>query len=252
MQLITHSLHLMKTNLKKGLKILFIKKANDFFADKAAEFILLHYPSAIIVSGTRQQPFPKELLNWDGDLIISYLAQWIIPTTLLEKAKIAALNFHPGPPEYPGIGCTNFAIYNHADEFGVVCHHMVSKVDTGKIVAVKRFPVYDHDTVYSITQTCYSNILNLFYEIFYLLMNGENIPVSNEVWKRSPYLRKQLNELCRITPDIDIIEAERRIKATTYLHSWAFIQDGDTLIQLSDEDIKNKTYLAYLTHSKVS
>lgn len=242
----------MKTNQQKDIKILFIKKANDFFADKAAEFILLHYPSATIVSGTRQQPFPKELLNWKGDIIISYLAQWIIPTALLAKAKMAALNFHPGPPEYPGIGCTNFAIYDGADEFGVVCHHMVSKVDSGKIVAVKRFPVYDHDTVYSITQRCYSEILNMFYEIFYLLMNGEEIPQSNEVWKRSPYLRKQLNELCRLTPGMDINEAERRIKATTYVHSWAFVQDGETIIKLTEEDIKNKTYLTYLCRSKVS
>lgn len=242
----------MKINQQKDLQILFIRKANDIFADKATEFILLHYPSAIIISGTRQQPFPKEILLWEGDIIISYLAQWIIPKELLEKAKIAALNFHPGPPEYPGIGCTNFAIYNNADEFGIVCHHMVPKVDTGDIIAVKRFPVYKNDTVYSITQRCYNDILNLFYEIFYLLMNGENMPQSSEVWKRKPYLRKELNELCKITPGMDINEAERRIKATTYLHPWAFMQIGDKVFKLSDEDVTNKTYLAYLTHPNVT
>src|SRR4030095_109021 len=100
-----------------------------------------------IVYSERSQPFPQDLHNWKGDLIISYLSQWIIPQLLLEKAAVAALNFHPGPPEYPGIGCTNFAIYDNVDEFGVTCHHMAARVDTGKIIAVKRFPVYESETV---------------------------------------------------------------------------------------------------------
>ena len=104
---------------------------------------------------------------------------------------MAALNFHPGPPEYPGIGCTNFAVYDGANEFGITCHHMLSKVDTGDIIAVKRFPVFESDTVFTITQRCYSYIINLFYEIFYLLMNGKALPVSEEQWKRKPYLRKE-------------------------------------------------------------
>ncbi|MDB5198164.1 MAG: uncharacterized protein JWO92_127 [Chitinophagaceae bacterium] len=242
----------MESNKQKHLRILFIGKADDFFSQQAADFIVTHYPSAKIIYGTRQQLFPQELLNWNGDLIISYLSQWILPGKLLQKAKLAALNFHPGPPEYPGIGCTNFAVYNQADEFGVTCHRMVSKVDTGEIVALKRFPVYQTDTVYSITQRCYSHILNMFYDIFSLIMNGEDIPVSGEVWKRRPYLRKELDELCRLTPDMDIKEIELRIKATNYIQPWAFMQVGEEVIKLSDQDIKTRSYLAYLSQPNLS
>lgn len=242
----------MELNKQQDLKILFIGKAGDFFSRQAADFILVHYPSAKIIYGTRQQPFPQELLNWNGDLIISYLSQWIIPKTLLQNAKLAALNFHPGPPEYPGIGCTNFAIYNKEDRFGVTCHHMDSKVDTGDIVAVKRFPVYETDTVYSITQRCYNYILNLFYDVISLLMSGEKIPASDETWMRKPYLRKQLDELCRLTPDMDIKEIESRIKATDYLHPWAYMQVGDEVIKLSADDIKKKSYLAFLSQPNLS
>lgn len=242
----------MELNKQKDLGILFIGKADDLFSRKAAEFISIHYPSAKIVYSARQKPFPEELLNWEGDLIISYLSQWIVPETLLKKATIAALNFHPGPPEYPGIGCTNFAIYNQADEFGVTCHHMVAKVDTGNIVAVTRFPVFENDTVYSITQQCYNHILSLFYHIFSLVIKREAIPVSQEVWKRKPYLRKELNELCRLTPEMDIEEIERRIKATNYLEPWAFIQIGNEVHKLSAEDIKTRKYLAYLSQASLS
>src|SRR4051812_40062356 len=106
----------MRSNKKSDIDILFICKADDQFSSQAADFILLHYPEATIIYSTRHDPFPEELLDWQGDLIISYLSQWIIPGKVLEKASMAALNFHPGPPEYPGIGCTNFAIYDEADE----------------------------------------------------------------------------------------------------------------------------------------
>jgi methionyl-tRNA formyltransferase len=242
----------MELNKQQNLKILFIGKAGDSFSRQAADFILVHYPSAKIIYSTRQQPFPQELLNWKGDLIISYLSQWIIPKILLENAALAALNFHPGPPEYPGIGCTNFAIYNKANEFGVTCHHMLSRVDTGQIVSVKRFPVYETDTVYSITQRCYSDIINMFYDIFSLLMNGEDLPASNEFWARKPYLRKQLDELCRLTPDMEIKEIERRIKATDYLQPWAYIQMGNEVIKLTADDIKKRSYLAFLSQPNLS
>lgn len=242
----------MELNKQKHLSILFIGKAEDVFSRQAADFLLTHYPSTKIIYSERQQPFPAELLNWRGDLIISYLSQWIIPKKLLENAQLAALNFHPGPPEYPGIGCTNFAIYNNEDEFGVTCHHMAPKVDTGEIVSINRFPVYESDTVYSITQRCYSVILNMFYEIISLLMNGENIPVSKEEWKRKPYLRKELDELCRLTPGMEIKEIERRIKATDYLQPWAFIEVGNKVVKLTAEDVKKKKYLVYLSQPNLS
>jgi methionyl-tRNA formyltransferase len=233
----------MKENKKADLSILFICKANDEFSSMAAAFILLHYPQAVVFHSTRDEPFPKELFEWKGDLLISYLSQWIIPKAVLDNASMAAINFHPGPPEYPGIGCTNFAIYNNADVFGVTCHHMEAKVDTGDIVAVKRFPVFENDTVYSITQRCYGEILYTFYEIFYLLMNGEDLPASTEKWVRKPYLRKELNELCRLTTEMDREEIERRIKATTYLQPWAYLEVGEQIYKFTMEDIINRSYI---------
>jgi methionyl-tRNA formyltransferase len=241
----------MESN-KKQLKILFIGKAGDFFSRQAADFITVHYPSARIVYSSRQQSFPEELLGWRGDLIISYLSQWIIPGSLLKNARLAALNFHPGPPEYPGIGCTNFAVYNNEDTFGITCHHMNPKVDTGDIVAVDLFPLFESDTVYTITQRCYSLILNMFYNIFSLLMQGEPLPDAGLSWKRRPYLRKELDELCRLTPDMSIDEIERRLRATDYIQPWAFMQVGDEVFKFSAEDVKNKQYLAFLRQPNLS
>jgi methionyl-tRNA formyltransferase len=208
---------------KSKLKVLFIGKAENFYAKAAADFIQLHFEDPLIVFSQRSAPFPEELMEWKGDLLISYLAQWIIPNRLLANADLAAINLHPGPPDYPGIGCTNFAVYNEEKEFGITCHHMLSKVDSGSIIAVRRFAILGTDTVYSITQRCYTEILHLFLEVMTGLLQGKHFPESRETWTRKPYKRKDLDELCELRPGMTEEEVQRRIKATTYGDEvWAF------------------------------
>lgn len=196
--------------------ILFIGKQGDFYCERAVEFIKANFPAHAIFLGNRGEGFPEEIGWWKGDYIISYLSPWIIPNYLLDRAEKASINFHPGPPEYPGIGCTNFAIYEKVDTFGVSCHHMNPKVDTGDMISVKRFCIYESDTVYTLTQRCYVYILQLFYETMSFILSGDDLPKSNERWKRKPYKRKELNELCKITFDMSVEEIRRRVKAVTF------------------------------------
>lgn len=217
------------------LKILFIGKADDPYSKHAGDYVSLHFPETLTIYGKRGEDFPQVAKDWRGDIIVSYLSQWIIPQEVLDRAKLMAINFHPGPPEYPGIGCTNFAVYDGVKEYGVTCHHMLAKVDTGKIISVKRFPVYESDTVYSITQRCYAMILDQFFEVFDYIIQGNPVPVSPEHWTRRPFLRKELNKLCRITPDMDINEINRRIKATNFVKHWAFMQVGNNIFKLIDD-----------------
>ena len=196
--------------------VLFIGKKNDFYCERALEFIKSHFSNHEIFLGIRGERFPEAIHNWKGDYIISYLSPWIIPESLLNRSKKASINFHPGPPEYPGIGCTNFAIYNNERLFGVTSHHMVPEVDRGPIIVVKRFLLYETDNVFSLTQRCYGYILYLFYEIMSLILENKNLPQSDENWKRKPYRRKELNKLCRIKPDMPQEEIRRRVKAVTF------------------------------------
>ena len=220
---------------KGDLKILFIGKAGDPWSESAADLTRKHFPGARIVFSRRSDPFPANLLEWEGDLLISYLSQWIIPAALLGKAGIAAINFHPGPPEYPGIGCTNFAIYNGEKEFGVTCHHMQAKVDTGSIIAVRRFPVAADDTVYTVTQNCYRAIGELYREMLTWFITHHSFPVSEENWTRKPFTRKQLNELCLLQPGMSAEEIALRLKATTYgTEIWAQVETGGKIMPYPD------------------
>ncbi len=196
--------------------ILFIGKKNDACCERAVEFVRAHFEDRQFILGSRGDPFP-EGYGWQNyDYIISYLSPWIIPDWLLQRATKAALNFHPGPPDYPGIGCTNFAIYDEALSFGVTCHHMAAAVDTGNIVDVRRFPIYETDTVYSLTQRSYGHMLSMFYAVMGRILCGLILPESVYQWTCKPYTRAELDELCRIEPGMPEDEIKRRIQATTF------------------------------------
>ncbi len=196
--------------------ILFLGKAGDEYCERAVEFCRKRFTNLTVCLGGWGDDLPVAARDWEGDYIISYLSRWVVPEGLLKRARKAAINLHPASPEYPGIGCNNFALYEGAEEYGVTCHHMVSKVDTGDIIAVRRFPVFPEDNVESLLNRTYENQLELFFEIAGLMAEGKNLPGSEEKWKRAPYTRKEFNELFRITPGMSKAEIARRIRAVSF------------------------------------
>lgn len=199
-----------------NISILFLGKADDPYCARALEFLHERSSKVTFALGKWGDPLPAEAHHWEGEYVISYLSRWVVPADLLARAQKAAINFHPAPPEYPGIGCNNFALYENAKEYGVTCHHMAPKVDTGKIIAVSRFPVYESDNVASLLERTYEHQIALFLEIAALIVEGKGLPLSAETWTRTPFTRKQFNELFKITPDMPREEVARRVRAISY------------------------------------
>ncbi len=207
----------------KIMKFLFVGKKDDQYAMQASQKLLHKFPESKIIFLSRADKIPGELGEWSGDYLLSYLCPLVIPTHLLEKASRGTINWHPGTPDYPGIGCTNFAIYHQEKIFGMTCHYMEKKVDSGKIIEVRRFPIHKDDTVESITYKCYELIFESFNSIINSLSQHNDLPKSQESWSRLPYTRKELDQLCEITFDMSQEEMEKRIKATTFKSPWAFV-----------------------------
>jgi len=202
--------------VENNISLLFLGKADDADCRQAFEYCERNFSRVIHCLGKWGVPFPDAARNWEGDYIVSYLSRWVVPDDLLRAARKAAINFHPAPPEYPGIGCNNFALYENAKEYGVTCHHMAPKVDTGRIIAVRRFPIYDNDDVEALLKRTYEYQLSLFFEMAKLMTEGKELPFSQEIWTRPPFTRKQFNELFKITPEMDKDEIARRVRALTY------------------------------------
>jgi methionyl-tRNA formyltransferase len=203
-------------SVRKDLKILFLGKRDDWHGERALAYLRGHFEFVDAHQSTWGAPMPEVIAQWSGDLIISYLSRWIVPAPVLERATVAAINFHPASPDFPGVGCTNFALYQGASHYGCTCHHMSATVDTGAIIRSKRFPVYDNDTVKSLLQRTYDCQLGLFYEVMDDFNTSGKFTPNGERWTRKPYSRREFNELTKLDISMSEEEVQRRVRATHY------------------------------------
>jgi len=208
----------------KKLKLLFLGKQDDECTNKALNYIKIAFPYVESHMGVWGDKLPESAKNWEGDIIISYLSRWVIPQFLIDNAEIAAINFHPAPPSYPGIGCNNFALYNNEQKYGVTCHHMSDTVDTGAIIQVKEFPIFSSDNVESLLSRVYDYQLVLFFEVISGFIIDKVFPASEETWTRKPYSRKEFDALFEITLDMDEDEVNKRIRAISFGQYRPFIE----------------------------
>ena len=90
------------------------------------------------VNNRNKEKIFKFLKNSDVDLILSSGFPFIIPSKYLNK-KIKMINSHPSLlPKYKGFSPIKEALKNKENKIGVTVHYINSKVDEGKIIAVKK------------------------------------------------------------------------------------------------------------------
>tara|TARA_B100001093_G_scaffold496631_1_gene542573 strand:+ start:68 stop:772 length:705 start_codon:yes stop_codon:yes gene_type:complete len=174
-----------------------------------------------VESKVRGETLPKDILCWKGEYILCFRSLFILPEILLDRATIAAINFHPAPPEYPGSGCVNFALYENATEYGVTAHIMNEKVDNGEILEVRRFPIFAKDNLSSILSRTHCELLNLCSD-FISELSSDGVQVirekklvsKHERWNGTARSMKDLDALQIISPDVSVSELKRIIRAT--------------------------------------
>ncbi len=186
------------------------------FSRQAAEIAEQAFGSSLKVFLAKVgDPEPEALSTDRPDYLISFLSPWIIRKETLERAG-TAINFHPGSTEYPGIGCYNFALYEGVPEFGAVCHHMLAKVDTGKIILERRFPVSNDDTVETLKLATMETMVEMFREIVSIIAAGQPLPEAETHWTRRPFTRREMEALKVLDHTMSEAEIERRLRATIY------------------------------------
>lgn len=222
-------------------KVVMLSKCDNTFCDFAEAILLSYFAKAEVVSirgCTGDTINIEELIRCKPDYLISFVSPWIVPKELINSVEIAAINFHPGSPDYPGTGCYNFALYEKAARYGITCHHMKAKVDTGDIIKVRYFDIAPNESVESLKLKSMNHMLLCFSEVIEDIYHNRGLPVSGEKWKREPFTRKQLNELCRIEPTTDTKEEiNLRIRSTYYPGAGgAYIEiDGNTFNLVADD-----------------
>lgn len=180
----------------------------------------------------------KKHLNCD--YIISFKNYYILKKKEIDKAKYAAINFHPSPPKYRGLGPVNFSIYNQEKFFGCTAHIIDKNIDSGPIIDVKRFKVGRSDDVEKILNKTYKNLEIQAKKILKILAKSNKnleklkIQSKNEKWSKKIVNRGQLENFYRISKNISLKNFKRKILATKYKNFRPYIIFKNKKFELKD------------------
>jgi methionyl-tRNA formyltransferase len=148
------------------------------------------------------------------DIVISFLYWKLIREPLLSLGRIGCLNFHPAPlPDFRGVGGYNLAILEGRPEWGVSCHFVDERFDTGDLVAVQRFRIDpEAETALSLDVLSQERLLALFQEVMAVALAGDQLPRLPQGEGRY-VTREEFESLRRIRPGDDV---DRKLRAFWY------------------------------------
>jgi methionyl-tRNA formyltransferase len=171
-------------------------------------------------SSHRGEQLPSRVTDWSGDLIFCFRSFHVLSPHQIGRATIGAINFHPGPPEYPGSGCTNWALLEGAKQFGVTAHLIAEKIDSGPILSAERFEIFPTDNIESLLSRTHDALASLalrtIEKIFSLDEPGKRSLLASapaEQWSGRSRPMRELDELRRVSSEISPQELENRIRA---------------------------------------
>ena len=204
----------------KNKKIIFFARYKDSFSQKIYSLLKKKYKFVRLVTCQKSSDKInfKELEKLKIDYIFSFRFLFKIPQKILNKSLIA-INFHPGPHEYRGIGCVNFAIYNRAKVYGITAHMMDAKIDNGLILDVVRFPISKKSSIDSVLSKSYKlqttqakKIINKLYDNEKKFFNLKNNKIFE--WSKKITFRKDLDKLYEIPLNANKAKIEKIIQST--------------------------------------
>jgi methionyl-tRNA formyltransferase len=193
----------------KNYKILFIGKKHDKYSIKNYLYLKKNfkYVSVIYNNLINHNEIKRRIKLWNGDYIISFRSNYLFKKNEIAKPSRNIINFHPGPPEYRGIGCVNFAIMKNEQKYGVTAHFIDSnQIDNGKIVDVVSWKIKKNSTVDEILQKTYiQQFCQLKKIVSYIKKDNLEFLIKKNIkykWSKKLYTKKELNDLYFIQTSI--------------------------------------------------
>lgn len=100
------------------------------------------------------------LVEEDYDFLVNF-GPTIFTKEDLSKAKIASINFHTGPPRWPGRKSAERALCAGDKTFGVTAHIMEPELDSGLILDVIEFDIPAHCNAEKLKKMAFDRIQTL-------------------------------------------------------------------------------------------
>ena len=204
--------------------ILFLGRKNCKYTSKLEKYLKNYSHNLISVKSKKigEKISPNKIKNKKFDYIICFRSFFLIKKKLFKKAKIASINFHPGPPAYRGIGCINFALLNGEKKFGTTAHLIDSKIDHGKILDIEYFNLNKKDNLKKCLEKTHKNMFIQTKKVLnYLFKNAKNLKKlvsknKHNKWSKKLFKKKDLDNLYKTKKKMNHEQLEKLKRATIY------------------------------------
>ncbi len=160
----------------------------------AAQILQQNFSEVITIFYDHGETFPEEVNEWEGEWIVSYKSDLILSGNTLSKANKGAINIHPAPPKYRGIGGYKYAIKNRDKKYGVTSHFMDTKIDHGKIILVKYFPIHNIQDSKLLKEVTAQYCIGVLQEIIGYMREHRSFPSSKKKWSKKLFTYKDIGE----------------------------------------------------------
>lgn len=228
--------------MKKKNKILIICRYEDKWSHEIVKILKKNFLNVtIFYSRSYKQKVTKKLSSWKGDYILSFRSLLILPEKILNNAKIASINFHPGSPKYRGVGCLNYAVYNEEKYYGVTAHLMKKKIDYGEILKVSKFKINKIKNLDKILLLTHRKLFILARQFIRKIiennLNIENlIKLNRERWVKTIKQKSDLDNFYIIDKNITKKNLQKKLRATITNKFKPFVIIHNRKFYITDEN----------------
>jgi methionyl-tRNA formyltransferase len=153
--------------------------------------------------------------NGEIDLLFSVLSPVIVPAEVLGAVRLA-VNFHPAPPEWPGVGGASYALYEGRDSFGATAHVMEPQVDAGTILDVRRFAIRPGTSSSDLLTEARHIAYAQFIDIATALADGREVRPSGHWWARRAFTRREFEAWMTVSPNDQPEDIDRKVRAVSH------------------------------------
>ena len=156
------------------------------------------------------------------DLIFSFSYRAVIPESILKLAPLGAFNIHGALlPRYRGRACINWAVLNGETRTGVTLHHMVARVDEGRIVDQEAVSIDPDDTAHDVFKKLIHVAGRMLHRSLPLILRGEAYGTEQDE-SQATYFGRRRPEDGRIDWSRGAREIHNLIRAVTHPFPGAF------------------------------
>ena len=206
---------------QKKYNVVFLGKNDDYYSKKIVSYLKKqNIQLEVILPTVNKDKTLLELHKKKIDFIFSFRNKFILSRKIIDNTKYFCINFHPGPPEFRGLGCVNNAIFTKSSFYGLTAHLIDEHIDHGPIIDVERFSILPSDGVEKILDKTYKKQIAQFkFVIKNILKNPDIInkfifKFKKEKWSKKLSNKKQLNQLYLLDKDISKKKFSLSLNAT--------------------------------------